>query len=820
MMTDSFVHLHVHSEYSLVDGSARIKPLINAVAAAGMPAVALTDQSNLFALMRFYKAALAAGVKPLAGVDAWVGNPEEPLQPFRLLLYVQNQRGYRNLTELVSRSYREGQHLGKAIIDPGWLDADSTAGLIALSGARDGDVGRALLAEKADRAGKRLADWLSLFGDRFYLQLARTGRAGEEDYLHAAVDLAMRRGVPVVATNEVCFVQREDFQAHAIRVCIHQGRTLDDPRRPKNYSPEQYLRRPSEMVELFADIPEALTNTLELAKRCNLELTLGQVFLPDFPIPEDLTVDEQLRLDARKGLEWRMATILDANAAGRAQQRDRYFARLEVELEVIITMGFSGYFLIVADFIQWAKDQGIPVGPGRGSGAGSLVAYALQITDLDPLEHDLLFERFLNPERVSMPDFDIDFCMDNRDRVIDYVARKYGRESVSQIITFGSMAAKAVVRDVGRVLGHPYGFTDRIAKLVPPDIGMTLDKALAENEEFQSAYQTDEEVRELVDMARQLEGLARNPGKHAGGVVIAPGKLTDFTPLYCEPGGENLVTQFDKDDVEQAGLVKFDFLGLRNLTIIDWALKTVNAERTHAGQVALDIARIPMNDAASFELLKRGETTAVFQLESDGMKKLIKKLLPDFIRRHHCPGGPVSSRAAAVGHGRRLHRPQARSSEGRVSPPDFGTHFGVDLWRHPVSGTGDADRSGAGGLLRWAGADLLRRAMGKKETGGDGEAARDIYAGGARTWGRGADRYPYLRPDGEVRRLRLQQIAFRGLCPGGLPNPLAKGALPGGLYGGGAVVGHGFHRQGGDLYRGVSSYGARGCAPGRQSFGL
>jgi DNA polymerase-3 subunit alpha len=605
--------------------------------------------------------------------------------------------------------------------------------LIALSGARDGDVGRALLAEKADRAGKRLADWLSLFGDRFYLQLARTGRAGEEDYLHAAVDLAMRRGVPVVATNEVCFVQREDFQAHTIRVCIHQGRTLDDPRRPKNYSPEQYLRRPNEMAELFADIPEALTNTLELAKRCNLELTLGQVFLPDFPIPEDLTVDEQLRLDARHGLEWRMATILDANAADHAQQRDRYFVRLEVELGVIITMGFSGYFLIVADFIQWAKDQGIPVGPGRGSGAGSLVAYALQITDLDPLAHDLLFERFLNPERVSMPDFDIDFCMDNRDRVIDYVARKYGRESVSQIITFGSMAAKAVVRDVGRVLGHPYGFTDRIAKLVPPDIGMTLDKALAENDEFQSAYQTDEEVRELVDMARQLEGLARNPGKHAGGVVIAPGKLTNFTPLYCEPGGENLVTQFDKDDVEQAGLVKFDFLGLRNLTIIDWALKTINAERTHAGQAALDITRIPMDDVASFELLKRGETTAVFQLESDGMKKLIKKLLPDsfdditalvaLFRPGPLQSGMVDDFIA------RKHGVQKVEYLHPDLAPILEPTYGVILYQEQVM---QIAQELAGYTL--GGADLLRRAMGKKKPE-EMAKQREIFVQGAHARG-------------------------------------------------------------------------------------
>ncbi len=713
-MSETFVHLQVHSEYSLVDGTARIKPLVRATAAAGMPALALTDQSNLFALVRFYKAALGVGIKPIAGVDAWVGNPDDVNQPFRLLLLVQNNQGYRHLTELVSRSYREGQHLGRAVLDPQWLDTTSTGGLIALSGGRDGDVGRALLAGNRELAAARLGRWLALFGDRYYLQLTRSGRPGEEDCLHASVELAGDQGVPVVATNDVRFITPAEFQAHEVRVCIHDGRTLDDPRRPKLYSEQQYLRSPVEMAELFADIPEALQNSVEIAKRCNLELTLGKAFLPDFPIPAGLTVDEHFRRESYKGLEWRLERILDRAVPEHAARRQVYLERLETELGVIIGMGFPGYFLIVADFIQWAKDNGVPVGPGRGSGAGSLVAYALKITDLDPLEHDLLFERFLNPERVSMPDFDVDFCMDGRDRVIDYVARKYGRESVSQIITYGSMAAKAAVRDVGRVLGHPYGFVDRVAKLIPNDLGITLDKALAESEDFKQAYAADEEIRDLVDMAKQLEGLARNAGKHAGGVVIAPGKLTDFTPLYCEPGGDNLVTQFDKDDVEQAGLVKFDFLGLRNLTIIDWALKTVNAERARRGEEAIDIARIPMDDAAAFELLKRGETTAVFQLESDGMKKLIKKLLPDcfgditalvaLFRPGPLQSGMVDDFIA------RKHGVQKVEYPHPDLAPILEATYGVILYQEQVMQIAQVL---AGYTL--GGADLLRRAMGKKK---------------------------------------------------------------------------------------------------------
>jgi DNA polymerase-3 subunit alpha len=495
--------------------------------------------------------------------------------------------------------------------------------MIALSGAVDGDISRALLAGHTDLADRRLGSWRQVFGDRFYLEITRTGRAGEEDYIQQAVQLASEQSVPILATNDVRFISTEEFGAHEARVCIHDGRTLADTSRPRRYSDQQFLRSAAEMQELFADLPEALENTIEVARRCNLELRLGESVLPEFPVPQGQTTEGYLHDEAVSGLCRRLGL------EKKRQLPDQYLQRLEHELDVICETGFPGYFLIVADFIRWSRDNDIPVGPGRGSGAGSLVAYALRITDLDPITHELLFERFLNPERVSMPDFDIDFCMEGRDRVIEYVAERYGREKVSQIITYGTMAAKAVVRDVGRVLGHPYGFVDRIAKLIPFELGITLDKALEQEDELHRLYTDDDEVRGLINLARQLEGLVRNAGKHAGGVVIAPRALTDYAPLYCEEGGENVVTQFDKDDVEACGLVKFDFLGLRTLTIIDWAVDIINRQRREAGETPLDFANIEMDDPATFELLKRCQTVAVFQLESRGMKDLIKRLQPD-----------------------------------------------------------------------------------------------------------------------------------------------------------------------------------------------
>ncbi|MGB5177895.1 MAG: DNA polymerase III subunit alpha, partial [Gammaproteobacteria bacterium] len=486
-MQPAFVHLHVHTEYSLVNGTVRVKPLVKSVAAAGMPAVAVTDQCNLFSMVKFYRAAMAAGVKPVVGVDLWVADNSSRSSPTRLVLLCKSRAGYLNLTRLVSRTYTQGQHRGIPVLELDWLEGHSS-GLIALSGGTAGDIGQALLANKTALAGELLQRWQRLFPDSFYLELQRTGRPGDENYLHKAIDLATTAQVPVVATNDVHFLKASDFEAHEARVCINEGRTLDDPRRSREFTNQQYLRSPEEMQALFHDIPEALENSVEIACRCNIELELGKNYLPDFPVPAGMDMAGYFRKLAEEGLQQRFRQIFAADAAALGRERENYCQRLEHEINVILEMGFPGYFLIVADFIRWAKANGIPVGPGRGSGAGSLVAYALTITDLDPIRYDLLFERFLNPERVSMPDFDVDFCMEGRDRVIDYVAEHYGRDRVSQIITYGSMAAKAVVRDVGRVLGHPYGFVDRIAKLIPFEIGITLDKALQQEPAFSDLY--------------------------------------------------------------------------------------------------------------------------------------------------------------------------------------------------------------------------------------------------------------------------------------------------------------------------------------------
>ncbi|NWN90885.1 DNA polymerase III subunit alpha [Marinobacter adhaerens] len=627
-MSQTFVHLRVHSEYSMVDGLVRVEPLVERVAELGMPAVGLTEQSNMCSLVRFYKETTNAGVKPVIGADLWLDNPDEPDNPFRLTLLAKDNAGYLNLTEIISLGYTEGQRFGKPIIQRHWLESRAE-GLIALSGAKVGDVGKALLSGKPELAKSRAEYWMNLYPDSFYLELQRTGRPGDEDCLHMNVELAQSLELPVVATNDVHFLEADDFEAHEARVCIGESRTLDDPRRERRFSDQQYLRTPDEMAELFSDIPEAIQNTVEIARRCSVTVRMGEYFLPNYPIPEGMTMDEYFRKVSEEGLEERLVKILSKDDPEYESKRAAYYKRLNFELDIIIQMGFPGYFLIVMDFIKWAKENGVPVGPGRGSGAGSLVAYAQLITDIDPLQYDLLFERFLNPERVSMPDFDVDFCMEGRDRVIAYVAEKYGREAVSQIITFGTMAAKAVVRDVARVQGKSYGLADKLSKMIPFEVGMTLAKAVEQEPTLQEFLEQDEEAQEIWEMALKLEGVCRNAGKHAGGVVIAPTKITDFSPLYCDDEGGSLVTQFDKNDVEDAGLVKFDFLGLRTLTIIDWALKMINPRRESRGLAPLDINTIPLDDPASFTMLKKAETTAVFQLESRGMKDLIRRLQPD-----------------------------------------------------------------------------------------------------------------------------------------------------------------------------------------------
>ena len=718
-MPASFVHLRLHTEYSLVDGLVRIKPLVKALTAMNMPAVAVTDQNNMCSLVKFYKNAMGAGIKPICGADLWLANkdPDAPLS--RLSLLVMNAQGYRNLTELISRGFIEGQRNGMVIVEREWV-AEANEGLIMLSAAKEGEIGMAMIGGNPAEAESLAREWMAVFPDRFYLEIQRTNRPNDEEQLHGAVALADKLGAPLVATNDVRFIKQEDFAAHETRVCIGEGRALDDPRRSKNYSDQQYLKSAEEMLELFSDIPDAIENTVEIAKRCNIEVKLGTHFLPNFPIPDGMTIDEYFRKVSFEGLEERLAVLLPKDTTEDYEaKRQVYVDRLNFELDIIIQMGFPGYFLIVMDFIQWAKNNGVPVGPGRGSGAGSLVAYVQKITDLDPLEYDLLFERFLNPERVSMPDFDVDFCMDGRDRVIDYVAEKYGRNAVSQIITFGSMAAKAVVRDVARVQGKSYGLADRLSKMIPFEVGMTLEKAYEQEEILRDFIKVDEEAAEIWEMARKLEGVVRNVGKHAGGVVIAPTKLTDFSPIYCDEAGDGLVTQFDKDDVEAAGLVKFDFLGLRTLTIIDWALKTINRDRAKVNEPPLDIAFIPLDDKPTYQLLQKAETTAVFQLESRGMKELIKKLKPDCLEDLIAlvalfRPGPLQSGMVDDfinrKHGRaELAYPHSDYQYDGLKPVLAPT-YGIILYQEQVMQIAQVM---AGYTL--GGADMLRRAMGKKK---------------------------------------------------------------------------------------------------------
>ncbi|WP_235041263.1 DNA polymerase III subunit alpha [Vreelandella profundi] len=722
-MTVPFVHLRLHSEYSLVDGLVKLKSLVSTTAERAMPALALTDETNLFGLVKFYKAAQGAGLKPVIGSDLWLQNPHDESHPYRITLLAMNDVGYRNLTELISKGWTHGQRQGRAILDKQWV-MEQNEGLIALSGAREGEIGRHLLSDHEQDARALLKEWQAAFPERFYLELVRTGRPLEEACVHASVKLAIETGTPVVATNDVRFLERGDFWAHETRVAIGEGKALDDPRRERRYTEEQYLKSPDEMAALFSDIPEALENSVMIAERCSVNVRLGEIFLPEFEIPEGMTQDEFFRKVSHDGLTDRLDFLFPAERYPRESDEykainQRYRDRLEFELNVIIQMGFPGYFLIVMDFIQWAKDNNVPVGPGRGSGAGSLVAYAQKITDLDPIGYDLLFERFLNPERVSMPDFDVDFCMEKRDKVIEYVAERYGRNAVSQIVTFGTMAAKAVVRDVARAQGRPYSLGDKLSKLIPFEVGMTLSKAIEQEPALKEFIGSDEDAGEIWEMALKLEGTTRGTGKHAGGVVIAPTKLTDFSPLLCDEDGSGLMVQFDKNDIEEAGLVKFDFLGLRTLTIIDWALEMVDKVRDVNGQGALNIDSIPLDDAPTFEMLKRAETTAVFQLESRGMKELIKRLLPDSLDDMIAlvalfRPGPLQSGMVDDFINRKHGRAEVSyphpDYQHELLKPVLAPTYGIILYQEQVMQIAQVM---AGYSLGQA--DMLRRAMGKKK---------------------------------------------------------------------------------------------------------
>ena len=726
----AFVHLRMHSEYSIVDGIVRVDDAVATAAKDGQPALALTDLSNLFGLVRFYKSARGKGIKAIAGADVWIAGEGEGTQKAasRALLLARNAQGYLSLCELLSRAFLENAGGGRAELRFEWFREADVSGLIALSGAQSGDIGLALAAGRESVALERARRWAATFPGAFYLELQRYGQPDAEQAVEGALMVATTLGLPVVATHPVQFLTREEFVAHEARSCIAEGEILANPRRTKRFTAEQYMKSQAEMAALFADIPSALVNAVEIAKRCNLGLSLGKPRLPLFPTPEGRSLDDHLRLEAEAGLVKRLEHLYP-DPAKREEVRPRYEKRLAFEAETIANMGFPGYFLIVADFINWAKTHGVPVGPGRGSGAGSLVAYSLGITDLDPLAFNLLFERFLNPERVSMPDFDIDFCQEGRDRVIDYVKNKYGAESVAQIATFGTMAAKAAIRDIGRVLDLPFNFVDGIAKLIPFKPGKLVTIADARKEEPLLAEReaAEDEVREVLALAEQVEGLTRNVGMHAGGVLIAPGRLTDFTPLYAQPGSQvssSVVSQYDKDDVEAAGLVKFDFLGLTTLTILDWTAEHIR--RLYADQQAFELDRIPLDDPRAYDLFRRAETVAVFQFESPGMRRMLIDARPDRF------GDIVALNA--------LYRPGpmdlipdfiARKKGEKFEYPDprvqgvLEETYGIMVYQEQVMQMAQII-----GGYSLGGADLLRRAMGKKKAE-EMAAHRAIFGDGA-----------------------------------------------------------------------------------------
>ncbi len=724
-----FVHLRLHTEFSVVDGTNRIDEIVKAAAADGQPALGITDLNNLFGAIKFYKEARGKGVKPVIGAELMVqGLAKDPTQISRLIVLVQSRQGYLNLCELLARAWTQNVVKAQAACKPEWL-RELGDGLIVLSGAQAGPVGQALVQGDEARAAEVALQLASQFPHRFYMELQRAGRADDEAHVTAAVQLAARLKLPVVATHPVQFTGEDDYEAHEARVCISEGEILGNQRRVRKFTREQYFKSAAQMQALFADIPSAIANTLEIARRCSLVLELGKPRLPNFPTPNGMPIDEYFRFASHEGLKDRMA-MLYPDAAAREKQMPRYVDRLEFEIGTILKMGFPGYFLIVGDFINWAKNNGCPVGPGRGSGAGSLVAYALKITDLDPLQYNLLFERFLNPERVSMPDFDIDFCQSNRGLVIDYVKNKYGKEAVSQIATFGTMAARAAIRDVGRVLDMSYTFCDGISKLIPnkPGQHITIDGALKVEPILAERLEKEDEVKTLLGLAQKLEGMTRNVGMHAGGVLIAPGKLTDFTPLYQQPGSDSAVSQYDKDDVEAAGLVKFDFLGLATLTILEIAKEFIIAR--HKGQEGFAFENIPLDDAPTYRLFSDGKTEAVFQFESRGMQGMLRDARPtrleDLIALNalYRPG-PMDLIPSFVA--RKHGREEVEYPHPAVATMLSET-YGIMVYQEQVMQTAQI----LGGYSL-GGADLLRRAMGKKKAEEMAEHREKFRAGALAT---------------------------------------------------------------------------------------
>jgi DNA polymerase III subunit alpha len=725
-----FIHLRVHSEYSVSDSIVRIDSLVAAVKADKQPAVAITDLGNLFGWIKFYQAARSQGIQPICGVDCFVSNPKDRDRPHRILLLCSSPAGYRRLCQLLSRAWLENEYRGRGELNALWFDSGSNEGLICLSGGVNGELAHALISgSDSDAQATRVANqWAVRFPGTFYIEVQRSGAPEAETYTRLAAMLAADMGLPIVATHPVQFIKPEEFRAHEARVCIAEGEILANPRRSRKFTEEQYLKSQSQMAELFADLPSALANSVEIARRCAHPMILGKPQLPDFPTPDGITLDDYMRQLSHDGLQKRMLRLFEDPTAREAAQ-EQYKARLDYECDTIKQMGFAGYFLIVADFINWAKNNEVPVGPGRGSGAGSLVAFALGITDIDPIPYALLFERFLNPERVSMPDFDIDFCQDNRWRVIEYVRERYGADAVSQIATFGTMASKAVIRDAGRVLDMGYNFCDQLSKLIPvvQNKPLSLEKAKKEEPLLKERAEKEDEVRELFALAEPLEDLTRNVGMHAGGVLIAPGKLTDFCPLYKQPGSDtSVISQYDKDDVEAVGLVKFDFLGLRNLTIIDMAVRWINAHH----KAGLELDRLTFDDQQAYQVLRDANTTAIFQVESDGMKKLLKKLQPD--RFEDIIAVLALYRPGPLGSGMVddfILRKKGQQKIDYFHPDLKGClepTYGVIVYQEQVMQIAQI----IGGYTLGS-ADLLRRAMGKKKAEEMAEH-RSIFVDGAK----------------------------------------------------------------------------------------
>ena len=716
-MNGSFAHLRVSSEYSIFKGLLSIEKLVEKAKSFGMPAIALTDHSNMFGLVKFFKKCEKEGIKPISGSILNISRSQED-RPYEFLCLAKNLNGHKNLMHGLSKASR---NQSKAIIYDDFLNICND--IFVITGSENSEIFSLILNDKEDKAVKLIEKYKSDFKNNLVIEIQNTGKESHKTFMASILPIASRLSIPVIATNDVLFGDREDFEIHETKVCINSGKTLNDPNREKIYSEEQYFKSQDEMQELFKDFPEVLSNTLEIAKQCNLSLEPDGYFLPEYPVPEGQNFDSHLRSLVEENLD-------NLTAKFAKDQVEQYETRVKYELDQIKTMGFSSYFLIVYDFIKWSKNNDVPVGPGRGSGAGSLVAYCLGITALDPIKHGLLFERFLNPERISMPDFDIDFCMEKRDKVIEYFSSKYGKDAVSQIVTFGTMAAKGVVRDVTRALGKPYSLGDRIAKMIPFEIGMTLEKAISRQPVLKQAIKDDDEVQEIMNLSFKLEGGIRNIGKHAGGVVIAPGSLADFSPIYFDSDTSSVLTQFDKDDVEKIGLVKFDFLGLRTLTIIDKAIKSINDDLASKNEDLLDISNLDLNDSKVFELLSAGKTTAVFQLESPGMKDLIKRLQPTKFEEIVAllalfRPGPLDSG---------MHDEFVNRKNGKVPvtyphkllEPVLSETYGVILYQEQVM---ESARVLAGYSLGQA--DILRRAMGKKQVE-EMDKQRTIFVNGCK----------------------------------------------------------------------------------------